>query len=400
MRPPQETTFSRRRFLTVAAATAALGAPLRGAQYDLVIRGGRVIDPAQGLDRILDVAVSAGQIAALERNIPPADAVETIDARGKLVVPGLIDVHLHARDAELPPKEILSTGVTTMVDGGSRGADNVEQLLGIARSAPNRMRILLNIGRLGNNPNGQGEFLDGLEQADVDKARAAIERNRHWIIGIKARLSRGVAAERDLDVLRRAVQAATPLNVPIMVHMGDTVSPLPEILAVLRPGDILTHLYAPTGYGIMDERGRVLPEVREARRRGILFDLGHGLNDHWTWEMAQSGLKQDFPPDTLSSDLNLAGRTDQVFDLPNVISKFLLLGMPLREAIACVTSNAARMYRELNPYGSLRPGSAGDVTVLELASGQFEFLDNQRRVRTGTQKLFTRAVVAGGKRVA
>ncbi|MEO8097135.1 MAG: amidohydrolase/deacetylase family metallohydrolase [Acidobacteriota bacterium] len=393
----------RRQFLCSAAVYPALIASrgnLFAAEYDLVIRGGRVLDPSQGIDRTADVAIRAGKIAAIRRDIPTSSAAQTIDAQGRLVVPGLIDVHLHARDAALPPPEILSTGVTTMVDGGSRGADNVEQLIEVARNSPNRMRILLNIARLGNNnPDGRGEFLDSIEPAQVEKALGAVARNREWIIGIKARLSRGAAADRDMEVLRRAVQVAGPLNIPIMVHIGDTASPLPQLLALLRPGDIVTHLYAPTPHGIMDERGMVLPEVRQARRRGILFDFGNGLNEHWTWEVAQSGLKQNFPPDTISTDLSVPGRRAQVFDLPNVLSKFLAMGMPLNQVIACATKNAARTFKELKPYGSLRSGATADVTILELAQGNFEFVDNYGTKKTNSQKLITRGVIVGGKRI-
>ena len=394
--------MQRRRFLLTAAAFPAIVGSRRrlfAAGSDLVIRGGRVIDPSQGVDRIADVAVRAGKIAAIQPQIP-ASSAETLDARGKLVVPGLIDIHVHARDAELPPAEFLSTGVTTMVDGGSRGADNAGDLLGIARAAPNRLRLLLNIAHLGNNnPGGRGEFLDGIEPADVAKARAAVERNREWVVGIKARLSRSIAGNLDLEVLRRARQAADPLRVPIMIHIGDTASPLPRILDLLRRGDIVTHVYAPPPHGIMDDRGRVLPEVRAARRRGVLFDFGNGLNKHWTWEIAESALKQDFPPDTISTDLNLPGRTDQVFDLPNVLSKFLLLGMPLAQVIARATANAARAFPELRPYGTLRPGAPADIAVLELRNGNFEFTDNEKSRRTGREKLFPHAVVMGGKRV-
>jgi dihydroorotase len=270
----------------------------------------------------------------------------------------------------------------------------------IARNAPNRMRILLNIGRLGNNPNGRGEFLDGLEPADIDKAREAIARNRNWIVGMKARLSRGIAGDHDMDVLRRAVQVAGPLQLPIMIHMGNTASPLPEILALLRPGDIVTHMYAPNPHGIMDDNGRVLSEVREARRRGIRFDFGNGRTEHWTWDIAQNGLKQGFPPDTISSDLDLAGRTGQAVDLPNVMSKFLLMGMPLHEVIAGVTSSASRAFREFNAYGTLRPGAAADITVLEEMQGSFDFVDNYKNTRTGQRRLIARAVIVGGKRFA
>ena len=394
--------MNRRRALRAVATgvAAALAAPRAAwaAEYDLVIRGGRVIDPAQRIDRTADVAIRDGRIAAMRRDIPASSAAESIDARGRIVVPGLIDVHLHARDAALPPSEILSTGVTTMIDGGSKGADNVDEIITIARSAANRLRVLLNIARLGNNPGGRGEFLDGLEHADVDKARRAVEANREWIVGLKARLSKGVAAKGDLDVLKLAVAVAGPLRIPIMVHVGDTFSPLPELLALLRPGDIVTHMYAPVN-GILDANGRLLPQVREARRRGVLFDFGHGLNEHWTWDAARRGLDQGFAPDTISSDLNVPGRTQQVFDLPNVLSKFLLLGMPLGDVVACATSHAARAFRELNDYGTLREGRVADVTILELTTGAFEFADNYKGTRAGTNRLVTRAVIAGGRQV-
>jgi dihydroorotase len=395
--------MNRRQFLRTAATVPAVitaGELLAAATYDLVIRGGRVIDPAQHTDRVMDVAIRGGRIAALGEKIPVSPAIEVIDASGKLVVPGLIDIHLHARDAALPPSAIMALGVTSMIDAGSRGADNVDELIEVARTAPNRMLILLNIARLGNNPNGRGEFLDNIDPADVEKARAAIEKHREWIVGIKARLSRGIAADRDVEVLRRAVAVAKPFQIPIMIHMGDTASPLPQILALLRPGDIVSHMYAPTPHGIMDSQGKILPEVREARRRGIRFDFGNGLIEHWNWDVAQSGLRQGFPPDTISSDLTPAGHTDQVIDLPNVVSKFLLMGMPLEEAIACVTSNAARSIREFNAYGSLHVGAAADITVLELAQGEFSFVDNYKNVRTGMQRLETRAVIVGGKKVA
>jgi dihydroorotase len=396
--------MNRRRALQGVAAgvTAALVAPraLLAADYDLVIRGGRVIDPAQSFDGVADVAIADGKIAAVARDLALDAGVESLDARGNLVVPGLVDVHLHARDAELPPVEVLKTGgVTTMVDAGSKGADNVREIVDIARQAPNRLRVLLNIANLGNNnPNGRAEFLDGIERADVDKARRAVEQNREWIVGIKARLSKGVAAERDREVLRRALDVAQPFAIPVMIHVGDTFTPLPELLAMLRPGDVVTHMYAPVN-GILDAAGRVLPPVREARRRGVLFDIGHGLNEHWRWDVAERALEQGFAPDTISSDLNLPGRTQQVFDLPNVLSKFLLLGMPLTEVIACVTSRAARTFHALSAYGSLREGAVADVAVLEMTTGAFEFADNYKDTRTGSQRLVTRAVVYGGQLV-
>ncbi len=354
-----------------------------------------MIDPSRNLDDVLDVAVRGGRIAAVGRNL--ASASKTIDARGKLVVPGLIDIHVHARDAALPPRDFLSDGVTTMADAGSRGAGNVDALVEVARTAPNRMRIFLNIARLGNNPGGRGEFLDGIEPADTAQALAAIQRQRNWIVGIKARLSRSVAGTHDLEVLGKAIEVAAPTRLPIMIHMGDTASPLPQILAMLRPGDILTHMYAPTPHGIFDAQGEILPEVRQARRRGILFDFGNGRTEHWNWDTAASGLRQGFPPDTISSDLDLTGRSDQVLNLPNVMSKFLVLGMPLAQVIACATQHPARAIRSWNSYGTLRAGAAADIAVLDLAQGSFEFVDNYKNRRMGSQKLIPYAAIAGGR---
>lgn len=394
--------ITRRRFCqaAVAAAIVSSRAAFAAAEYDLLIRGGRVLDPGRGIDSRLDVAIRSGHIVALRKGIAASSAAEVMEAEGQLVVPGLIDIHLHARDAELPPAQILATGVTTMVDAGSRGADNLDQLVGIAQAAPNRMRILLNIGRLGNNPGGKGEFLDGVEQADVEKAKVAVAKHRQWIIGMKARLSRGIAADNDMVVLRRAIEVADSAHLPLMIHIGDTASSLPSILAVLRPGDIVTHMYAPTPNTILDARGRVLPEVRAARRRGIRFDFSNGLNEHWDWNVAEKALAQGFAPDTIATDLTVAGRREQVLDLPNVMSKMLLLGMPLKSVLACVTVNASKSFRELRPFGSLAVGSAADVTVLELAGGGHEFVDNYRQKRSGSQRLLTRGVVMGGRPVA
>jgi len=167
----------------------------------------------------------------------------------------------------------------------------------------------------------------------------------------------------------------------------------------LRPGDIVTHAYVPVS-GILDANGRVLTEVREARRRGIRFDFANGLTEHWAWDVAERAMSQDFLPDTISSDLTVAGRTAQVLDLPNVLSKFLLLGMPLAEVIARVTANAAQTFRQLNAFGTLREGASADLTVLELTEGTFEFVDNYKKMRPGKQRLVTRAAVFGGRQVS
>ena len=392
--------ITRRTFLyrAGAAGAAAVAGPSRlfAAKYDLLIRGGRVIDPSRRLDAIRDVGISGGRIAAVEANLAASDAASTIDATGKLVVPGLIDVHMHVRSKEMP-SICLSHGVTSMLDGGSQGIDRIDEVVAYARSAPNRVRVLLNIARTGIlTPDGE---LNDIARVDVDGARRAIERHRDIIVGVKARLSRNVAGANDLEAVRRAQAIVGPSKLPVMIHMGDTMSPLPAILALLKPGDIVSHLYAPPPHGIFDERGRVLPEVVAARKRGIWFDVGHGRIAHITWAEAERGLKQGFLPDTISTDLNDTSLTDQVFDFPNILSKFLFLGMPLDQVIAMATVNAARVVPGFADLGTLRVGATADVTVLEPRQGQFEFVDNENAKRVGTRKLFPAAVVVGGKRI-
>ena len=388
--------MNRRQFF--ASSAVLVGTPfLPAPKYDLVIKGGRVLDASQRIDRLMDVAVKDGKIAALETSIPASDAGEIFDAKDRLVTPGLVDIHAHPRPGELSAQQVLSGGVTTVVDAGSRGADGIQDMIGVVKSAPNRVRIMINVSRLGNQP--EGELLK-FETADAEAGRAAVRNNREFIVGVKARLSRPLAGDHDLDGVRRAHEITRPFGIPVMVHVGDTRSPLPDILALLRPGDIVTHVYAPPPNGILDSNGRVLPQVREARRRGILFDIGNGRNGHITWEVAERALQQDFLPDSISSDLNGAGLTDQVFDFPNVLSKFLMLGMPLDQVIARGTSNSAKAIPALKDLGTLRKGAVADITILELVSGNFEFVDNVNTKRPGKQKLFARAVFVAGKRWA
>jgi dihydroorotase len=231
-------------------------------------------------------------------------------------------------------------------------------------------------------------------------ARDAISRNRDIVGGVKARLSRDVAGQNDFEVLKRAQEAASAFNLPLMIHMGQTISPLSKLFPVLKRGDIVTHMFAPPPNSIIDDSGKILPEVLDARKRGVLFDLGNGRTGHLRWDIAEKVLKAGFLPDTLSTDWTVEARTAQVIDFPQVMSKFLMLGLSIDQVIAFATANAARAFDVFKGRGTLSVGAPADVAVLELRDGMFEYVDNFQNTRMGKQRLFPSATILAGKRVA
>jgi len=389
--------MNRRQFVYMGGAALFASIPnARAATYDLLIKGGRVIDPSVGLDAIRDIAIAGGKIVAVEADIA-GDASQAIDARGKIVAPGLIDIHTHAGRSKEGPALLVQDGVTGWVDAGSAGADNIDQIATVARTGPQVGRALVNIARTGViSPSGE---LHDMNAANVALAQGAIARHRDVVVGVKARLSENVADANDLEALRRAQEAAAPFNLPVMIHIGQSFSPMRAILPLLKRGDIVTHMYAPAPNGILDDKGRLFPDVAAARRRGVIFDFGNGVLDHFDWATVERATKQGFWPDTISTDWNVMSKTTGVIDFPNVMSKFIMFGMPLSQIIACASVNAARVFPSFDDRGTLNVGAPADVAILELRDGTFEFVDNYKGTRTGRQRLFPAATVLAGKQV-
>jgi len=391
---------NRREIMAIAGAAALVG--LEGATWaagpslDLVIRGGRVIDPAGKVDGLLDVGMANGRIAAVRANIAPGKA-RVLDASGKLVVPGLIDIHTHATVDPQSAAMMLAEGVTGWIETGWQGADTVESGVAAVRAAPQKAAILLNIGRKGVMPNA-GETMD-LTLADVAAAQAAIAAHRDVVVGVKARLSRNITGDHDLEVLRRAQEATRPFGIPLMIHIGQTHTPPGKLFELLKPGDIVTHIYAPAPNAIIDADGKLIPEAMSARQRGVLFDWGHGTRGHVDWSIVERAVAQGFLPDTLSSDWTMGGAKQDV-TMPTVMSDMLSFGVPLEQVVAMATINAARVFPLFKGRGTLRPGAPADVTLLELREGHFELVDNGGNKRPATQKLFPSATVLGGKVVS
>jgi dihydroorotase len=370
-----------------------------------VIKGGRVIDPSQGLSADRDVAIQGGRIARLAPDIPAAEARQVINAKGRLVTPGLVDIHVHVYDGVAPlgipaDPNCIAKGVTTVVDAGSAGAHTFPGLRKyVINVADTRVYALLNISVVGqstlSSDNPYGELLE-LRYANPKLAVKTIEQNRDVILGVKIRMTRNIAGDHDLKALALAREAADAVQLPLMVHIGGSYSPLRDILAMTKKGDVITHSFRGGAGGILDSNGRILPEVRQAVHRGVHLDIGHGAGS-FSFDTAEKALQQELLPGTISSDVHQFNVNGPVFDLATTLSKFLHLGLTLEQTIERATSNPAAVFRFPHQPGTLREGAAADVAVFQIAEGDFELVDALRARRLGHRKLVPVATVKGGK---
>jgi dihydroorotase len=380
-------------------ATASVQPADPNRPYDLLVHGGTVLDPANGLRDQRDVAIADGKIATIERGIRADQAARQIDARGKLVLPGLVDLHahvykgIHGADPEVA---CLQRGTTTVLDGGSAGAAAFPGLRDhVIRPSRARIKAWLNISSIGLIDTRVGELMN-LLYVDVESAVKTVEANRDTIIGIKARLSNYVAGSDFRPALRLAREAAEAARVPIMIHIGDTNEPLPVALAMLRPGDVVTHSLTGRRHGVLDDSGRVLDAVREARQTGIFFDAAHGRS-HFGFETIRRCLEQGFLVDSLATDISEPSSADPAFHLPQVMSKLLALGADLESLVPLVTTNPARYLGYEGQLGCLRLGAEADLAVLELEEGSFILRDNQGQTVEARQRLRPWCTVKAGE---
>ena len=380
-------------------------------RYDLLLKGGTLIDPLPGTHAPRDVAFSDRRVARVEAQIPASEATHIVDVSGLLVVPGMIDLHVHVFEGVsylgIPPDETcLARGVTTVVDAGTSGADTFPGFRKyVIETSATRIYAHLNISSQGMLSPAIGE-LDELKWADVPRALQTIEANRDRILGVKVRLTRDSVVGQDagLRPLYRAREAAAAARLPIMVHPQNAwCTSLDDVLAVMVAGDIRTHSYHGLNHGILDERGKIRPAVRAARERGVLFDVGHGAGS-FSWQTCESALAQEFLPDTISTDLHTRNVHGPVYDLATTVSKFLHLGLSLDEALAKVTAVPARVLGDAAVdhesgarLGTLSVGAWGDAAVLELREGTFDLIDCHKQVRQAGQVLVPRLVIAGGR---
>jgi len=413
--------ISRRALLARGGTSLLLGASARAAgttvprssaeapepdnkSFDLLIKGGKVIDPSQNLEDLSDVAIAGGKIARLGRDLPSQQARQVIDASSKIVTPGLIDLHTHVFPyvgpyGIEPDPYCVSRGVTSVIDAGTSGAFTFPAFRKFTISqAATRVRALLHVVSLGmvagSTPN-MGE-LEDLRYCDPKLAVETAEENRDLIVGFKIRFSEHYTGPNDLEGMKRARVAADEARLPLMIHIGGSFTPLGDLLALMKKGDVVTHTFNSRPHGVLDAAGKVTPEVRAARERGVLFDVGHGAGS-FSFDVMEKCLREGFLPDTISSDLYTANIQGPVYDLVTTLSKFLTLGMSLPEVVNLSTAKAARVFNFGAEIGTLRPGAEADVSVLDLREGEFTFTDADGKTRSGRKRLFPVVTVRGGK---
>jgi dihydroorotase len=367
--------------------------------YDLVITGGYVIDPANGIDRVTSVAVRDGKIAAIGDDIDAGQATRRIDATGQYVTPGLVDLHTHVYwgvtywGIEADPVA-ARTGVTTWLDVGSSGGYTFpgfrEYVAGPSRS---RIYALLNLSSIGLvAPTWE---LANPDYLDVDLAAGIVERHRDLILGIKARIDRNTTRGTGILAMQKARELADRVDLPLMTHISTSPPSIHEVAEYLRPGDILTHCFTGQDMRIIGPDGTIDPQIKALKDQGLILDVGHGTGS-FSYEVAEAMLDQGIPPDVISSDIHQMAIQGPMFDLPTTLSKFINLGMPLRDVIACATVNAARAIR-LDDLGTLGVGAPADIALFRLEEGDFEFHDIAMVERAGSKLLVNTLTLLDGE---
>ena len=400
--------FTRRNLLSlagsaaVATVTERITDPARAAmaptdKFDLVIKGGDILDPSQSLRAKRDVGIRWGLIEAVEADIPAERALRTIDAKGKLVTPGLVDLHCHVYPygsaIGIPADELVERQcTTTVVSAGDAGVNNLAALRRyIVAQSRSRIYGFVHIAN-----NGLSAFpvaeLYNIDNAQVDACAMALAENPDFLIGVKVRMSENVIFKHGIEPLKRAIQACEKCGWPakMMVHIGGVESTelMSNILDLLRPGDVLTHAYsgAPNMAGAFTnivKDGKLLPAALAAKQRGVIFDVGHG-GGSFDFTVAEIAIPQGCPPDTISSDIHVfSGNSPGMPYLPWVMSKFLTLGYTLEQDVTKATINPAKIINRAPKIGTLQVGAPGDVAIMELVEGPVSFLDTRNNKRDG-----------------
>lgn len=367
--------------------------------YDLLLKGGTIVDPSQQLNAARDVAIQGGRIAAVEPSIATDRAARVIDVSGKFVTPGLVDLHVHAYwgstywGIDVDPVA-ARTGVITSVDAGSAGAYNWRGFRRFqVERVKSRLVAYLNISSIG--LTAQTYEHANLSYDDVELAVATASQNRDVVVGIKVRLDQNTIGHNGIVPMDRARAAADALGLPVMVHIGVAPPPLTDIIPRMRPGDVLTHCFTGHSNRILDKDEKIRDDVKRAWDAGIILDVGHG-GGSFSYPVAEAMIRQGLLPDCISTDIHVSSIRGPMYDMPTTLSKFLNLGMSLSEVVERATINPARAIHRVDSLGSLAVGREADVAIFDLVEGDHEFKDVNLVSRRGSKRLYCRTAIRGG----
>lgn len=372
--------------------------------HDLILTGGHVIDPSQNIDRVTEVAFSGGKVSAVGDALPRDASTDVRDVAGKIVTPGLIDMHTHVywggTSLGIDAEEFCRTsGVTTSIDTGSAGPGNFP---GFRKHViePSQVRILayLHVSHAGIWGFGQNVMVGESEDIRLMDPRAAAEvadANRDVIVGIKIRLGRHASGMNGMAPFEYALQVAEEVGMPMMVHIDEPPPSYEELIDRMRPGDVLTHCFRPFPNSPATAQGTVKPQVLDARKRGVIFDIGHGKGS-FSFKTARAMLANGFLPDTISSDVHQLCIDGPAYDQVTTMSKFLCMGIDLPTVIKLSTENAG-LALQRPELGTLKPGAVGDASILTVDEGRFDYVDVLGEVMEGDRKINARGVVVAGK---
>lgn len=371
--------------------------------YDIVLTGGRVVDPSQGLDGTSDIAFADGKVAALGQGLGGASAKETRDVSGHIVTPGLIDSHAHvywgATYLSVEAERVArASGTTTFVDAGTAGAGTFHGFRKlIIEPSPLRIVAFLNISHAGIYGYGPGFMVGESSELRLLHPGACVKVAREHadlIVGVKVRLGSNVSELVGIGALDVAIEAAEELDLPVMVHIGPPPPRRKDILDRLRPGDMLTHCCRMFPNAAVDRERNIRREVEEARERGVIFDVGHGRGS-FDFDVARAMVDNGFLPDVFSSDVHINCIDGPAFDVLVTMSKFLSLGAPMIDVVRAATENPAKAIGRPD-LGTLKPSSPGDAVVLKHEEGAFDYMDSLGKTMTGEQRLTPAAILVAG----
>ena len=364
--------------------------------FDLLLKGGHVIDPSQSLNSVGDVGIKDGRTVQIGSDLDATGCPNVRDISGHYVCPGLIDLHGHWYEGNLygvDPLMCINHGVTTAVDAGSTGYSNFPEFRRtVLDHSLTDLLAFIHISFMGLHAPYAEELLD-LRYARPVETAAVIAKHRDRAVGVKLRVG-SMTGNHGIAALAKALEAAREASVPLMVHISRGADER-EILRRLRPGDILTHCFHGRDNRMIDET--VIPEAREARERGVFFDVAHGCGS-FSWETARKAFEHHFYPDTLSTDLHrYCAPPPLCVTLPQVMSKMLCLGMSLEDVISKSTATPAKALGKEHKIGTLKPGTIADLLVFDLEAGEFEFTDTHLKVCKGSKKIVPTLVLKRGQ---